>query len=208
MRFRCVKSCSGETRGWNALDLFGICNICNIYIITSNLTRYGWTTGVCEYSQTKRKESKKCPRGQKKKHCILRTIYPPPGVVFKVSIVATLGSLGLRKGGQTNGPPKLGNWWSYKSPQIWPRCIAVPENVPTHYMMHIYPIPHHRSRSRSSTFANIRHQNQKASKGGVFEDFHLSKTNIPHMHAHFKGEIKPKVAHLHQGVVKWLPIVC
>lgn len=100
-RFGCVKSCSGETRGWNALDLFGMCEI------TSNLTGYDWATGVCEYSQTKQKESKKCPRGQKKKHCISRTIYPPPGAVFRVSIVASLGSLGLRKGGQINGPPNL-----------------------------------------------------------------------------------------------------
>ena len=72
-------------------------------------------------------------------------------------------------------------------------------NVPTYYMMHISPIPHHPSKSRSFTFANIRKQNQKASKGGVFEGFQLAKTNIRHMHAHFKGEIKPKVAHLHQG---------
>ena len=69
-------------------------------------------------------------------------------------------------------------------------------------MIHISPIPHHPSGSQSSTFANIRKQNQKAQKGGVFEDFHLSKTNIRHMHAHFIGGIKPKVANLHQGVVK------
>ena len=133
-RFGCVKSCSGETRGWNALDLFGMCEI------TSNRTGYDWTTSVCKYSQTKRKESKKCPRCQKDKHCILRTTDPPPGVDFKVSIVATPGSLGLRKRGQMNGKPKLGKWWSCKSPEI---LIKVYGDEPTYFKMHISPIPHY-----------------------------------------------------------------
>ena len=113
----------------------------------------------------------------------------------------------VKERGANNWASQTWHWWSYKSPQIWPRCVAVPENVP-HAIWCTFPLS--LITPPKITKLYICEYSQTKSKGvkrGVFEDFHLSETNNLHMHAHFKGEIKPKVANLHQGVVKWLPIV-
>ena len=144
---------------------FGMCEI------TSNLTRYCWTTGVCEYSQTKRKQSNNCPVDEKKKHCISKTIYPPPGVDFKVSIVATLGSTGLKKKGQMNGNPKLGKWWSYKSPEIVIKVYCSTRKCVNILYDGHFPFPSSPFRVTKLNFCEYSQKNQKASKEGSLKTF-------------------------------------
>ena len=174
-RFGCVKSFSGETRGWNVHDLI-------FWHVRNNIKsdRLPLSHGRLRIFANQTKRVQELPNRWEEKALYFEDDLSSAWSCLQSQHCGNTGVTWVKKRGQINGPPKLGNWWSYKSPQIWPRCIAVPENVPTYYMMHISPIPHHTSQDHEALplrmFAN---KIKRRQKGGSLKTFIYRKPTSP-----------------------------